>query len=386
MPSMQSFQPARCDYVPGFIFEADAARITGWAWHGRFPTYNVLLHITLRKAVLRSVIADKPGPEGAPDEAANHWFDLDISEYNLKPEELADLGLLIGETDEFISPLANRVRKTGPISIEEILAAPFRRPWIAGHVHIDAERAGLSPETIVDMFYRDYLLRPADGDGLAHYAGQIRRKSMTYEGLRHDLLGSDEYKQRKRHSYDAPGAIFSQHVVLLAPELAPRTGAAKLSVSVSDLLALDDVAFIRALYSQILGRDADADGEAHYLKEIQAGRAKLDLVYAFFAEIEAIARGVKLVDVPGEVVLPASSGPKAEPSGRGRSASRISGAAPVARPRVGWRLYGQEEAKAAAPSPEPVAEAPAPAPPAPVAAAPAAKAAPPRPVRKVRGR
>jgi hypothetical protein len=294
--------------MPGQYSVIDQRRIVGWARHDRYASYHVLLHVVLRTVIIRSLIVNGPGDgTGAPG-TAGHWFDIDLAELGVPVAQQPDLRLLIGETDESVAPFRRREPDAPLISIEEILRAPFRRPWVVGGTYIDALRKGMSPATIVDLFYRDFLHRPADPDGLANYTSRILHEELTYDGLRQELLQSDEYRARRHFSYDAPGAIFSQKLVAMAKELPPvePEDAAGLQVPIDELLALDDADFVAAAYRRILGRDADAAGEFHYLGELAAGRRKLDILLAFAAEPEAVLRDVVLTEpLAGGVVAEA---------------------------------------------------------------------------------
>jgi hypothetical protein len=284
--------------MPGQYSIVDQRRIVGWACHDRYASYHVLLHVVLHTVIIRSLIVNGPGVGAGAPGTAGHWFDIDLAELELPAAHVADLRLLIGETDESVAPLRRREPDTPLISIEEILWAPFRRAWVVGGTYIDAQRKGMSTATIVDLFYRDFLHRPADQDGLANYTARIQHGELNYDGLRQELLQSDEYRARRHFSYEAPGAIFSHKLVAMAKEL-PATApedAAGLQVPVDELLALDDSDFVAAAYRRILGRDADAAGEFYYLAELAAGRRKLDILLAFAAEPEAVMRDVVLTE------------------------------------------------------------------------------------------
>lgn len=49
--------------------------------------------------------------------------------------------------------------------------------------------------------------------------------------------------------------------------------------SLAELLAWDDVDFVRCSYVTVLGRQPDADGEANYAYQIRTGRSKLDVLW-----------------------------------------------------------------------------------------------------------
>ena len=292
--------------MPGRIVAADHQHIAGWAWHSGFHAYPVVVHLAARSTIVASVVADQAASKGLPAEANGHAFRLPLSQISLGSARLEEVCLLIGETDEYVSPFTSPNHGQGTLTIEEIISAPRRRPWVTGKIYFDAELAGLSCETIVDLFYRDYLGRPADTDGLAHYTKAIRQGKMNYVGLRKGLIESEEYRGRRRHVQDAPGAIFSQKLVLTSPEadddgsLASRSWRPR--VSVRQLLSHGDEQFVATAYRQILGLSADSEGLRFYLGELRKGRSRLDLLHQFSRETQAVVRGVHLVDIPAEVL------------------------------------------------------------------------------------
>jgi hypothetical protein len=303
--------------VPGLVAAIHGTRIFGCAWHPRFRTYHVLVHLVAGPAIVASVVADeKLDLENLPAAGVGHGFAVDL-EPSDSGADAGDRRLLIGETDEWFDLPAMADRGTGDVTLEEIIGAPRRRPWVSGKIYFDALIAGLSTETVVDLFYRDFLGRPAEPDSLAHYSGRVREGSLTYEALRAVLVGSQEYKLRWRRADTAPGAIFSQRIVLRAGnelrDIAEVGGGRRRTfVSLRRLLPLSGIDFIASAYRQLLGAPPAGSTLWCHVAELRSGRQRLDIVRELVGRPAAFARNVRLsdpIEEPAEPVqaLPATA-------------------------------------------------------------------------------
>jgi hypothetical protein len=97
----------------------------------------------------------------------------------------------------------------------------------------------------VDGMYLDYLNRNADAAGREYWVNQLAA-GMSPEGVAAGLLGSDEYS----------------------------------------LLHATNEAFVAALYQDILGRAADAGGQAHFLSRLQSGAIRVSVIGDLLASEE----------------------------------------------------------------------------------------------------
>lgn len=296
--------------MPGKVTQLNEQRAIGWATHPRLVDYAVLVNVSHRSLVIRSTLADRRligadetgGPQG-------HGFVVDLARLGLSASELGELRFIVGETDEPL-PLPEGVARPAKatLTVEDILAlAHAPRGWVTGETYLDAAAAGLRTETIVDMFYRDYLGRPSDPNGLAHYTKSINTGSISYDDIRRSFVEVDEFRLRRKYSDNAPGSIFSQKIVISAAvgdhaaTLAlPESMAA---VDVSALTALDGAAFVGEVYRQLLQKEADAAGMAHYLHQIGLGVTKLDIIRRVASELEAITLGVQVIGLDEQELL-----------------------------------------------------------------------------------
>ena len=115
--------------------------------------------------------------------------------------------------------------------------------------------------------YRQYLGRPADADGLRHFTGQLLA-GQGLDRVRVGLVGSDEYFAR------AGGT---------------------------------PAAFVRQLYRDALGRQADPDGLDHWTGHLAAGASRSDVTDAVLGSTEGRQRQVR-ADYAGLLRRPADAG------------------------------------------------------------------------------
>ena len=62
-------------------------------------------------------------------------------------------------------------------------------------IYADTKYFHSENEQIVDSLYREFLLRPADSQGLKNYVTMLKEKKITYDEIKESLINSDEYKQ-----------------------------------------------------------------------------------------------------------------------------------------------------------------------------------------------
>jgi hypothetical protein len=272
--------------MPGTIDRLTVERAVGRASHPTQNGYAVTLHVIQRALVVRSVVVDPV-----------NGFDIPLADLTLQPDDLQTLGFLIAETDEWITARLKVVPSESPLRVEDILCQHVRRRWINGATYRDAVRAGLSAETMIDMFFRDLLGRSADPHGLKHYTESLRDGTMSYDDVRASLLGSDEYRMRRKYAVDAPGAIFSQKLLLRAASrdfAKPQPDVPVQVVPAAELVALDGEAFVSACYRRILLKEVDEAGLAHYLYCLYKGTTKLQILRGLANDPTAVTAGVRL--------------------------------------------------------------------------------------------
>jgi hypothetical protein len=195
----------------------------GWAVHPQLSDYPVLVHVVRDARILKSVVADQPCPPGQGEISPGRWFSIGLAEFELTQEQLGLLGFRIGETDEAIAIEHGRKKRRMPsevLTVERIINANGRRAWVNGATYVEAEQAGLNDATIVDLLYRDTLGRPADPQGLSNYVFQRQQGISSFKDIRKSMVESEEYQRLSWHVSQAPGAIFSQGITLLAASAA----------------------------------------------------------------------------------------------------------------------------------------------------------------------
>lgn len=91
-------------------------------------------------------------------------------------------------------------------------------------------------EKIVDVLYRELLLRPADSEALSYWGEKLRTKDIDEGILRNEILNSDEYK----------------------------INSITYNLKSLDEISYDNKTIVRELYNEILKRSADDDGLVYW--------------------------------------------------------------------------------------------------------------------------
>jgi hypothetical protein len=205
------------------------AQASGFAVHPQRMDYDVLVHVVHQKNILCSVIADRP-PPSSRDKQSNCWFNVELASFGLSYLDLNALTFLIGETDELLDVVRVRRRPkpspSAPLLVEDLMLANVRRAWITGATYLEAAEAGVSDANIIELMYIDLLGRRADPDGLANYLFHRREGTRSLADVRRELVQSQEYAERRKEVAWAPGAIFSQPIVLRSTAAAIEADAA----------------------------------------------------------------------------------------------------------------------------------------------------------------
>lgn len=163
----------------------------------------------------------------------------------------------------------------------------------------------LDDEAFVRQAYLRLLGRGADADGLRGYLEQLQQgvgRTEIYQ-----ILAASEEAQR----YEARRQQMRRGMTLYAPP--PRSGAVVAAPSwwpaaapvtwdgpaaevahVDELLELDGVAFVKAAYVAILGREVDTEGGTVYLQRLRDGWSRMSVVKNLFLSAEGQTRGARL--------------------------------------------------------------------------------------------
>ena len=300
--------------MPGRLLSLTPLLAIGWAVHPRLADYKVVVHVLHRSVIAHSRLPDAMlPPEHAQGALARCGFRVDLSKLEIAREDLARLRFAIGETDEPIEPprAASPGGLGGRLTVEDILSeAQCPRAWVTGATYLDALAAGMRVPTVIDLLYRDYLGRPSDPRGLAHYAEAIRTGATTLDDVRRGFVDSDEYRLRRKYADAAPGSIFSQRLVMAvaAEDAGQASTPAVLSdgrtVVATELVRLEGAAFVTELYRRLLLKEPDEGGMAHYLHQLQLGVSKTAVIRTIAGELEAITAGVRVIGYPTETDIP----------------------------------------------------------------------------------
>jgi hypothetical protein len=113
------------------------------------------------------------------------------------------------------------------------------------------------------------------GQGLPVFDADAAWIGHSFDGLlgrNPDLGGYTAFLEQMRAGQDERAVV---DAIVGSPEFAQRTG------------VLDDAGFVQALYRDVLGREADAGGEAFHLAALGGGVSRADLAFSFLTSAEA---------------------------------------------------------------------------------------------------
>jgi hypothetical protein len=279
--------------MPGRLETIADGWARGWARHPLHAGYPMTVHALAAGRVVATGLADMADrADGVPGFAVQLGLATD-------PERVQ---ILLGETDEVLAPPGRPRLPPRLLTVEDLIATPTRRAWVRGACHIDALHAGLLAETIIDLLCRDHLGRPPGPVVMATALAQL--ETGGFDGVRRMLLNSSEYKYRRLYADAAPGAIFSQTLILAVAARDFTTEAQRAAkvtqVSATPLLELDDAAFVAACYRSILRKEPDRAGMSHYRGQLAAGISKVAIIRHLSNEFETISAGITITDLPQE--------------------------------------------------------------------------------------
>ena len=165
-------------------------------------------------------------------------------------------------------------------------------------------------EDFVRQQYQDLLHRSADGAGLAYWSEQLRTGQISRAELVQRFLASQEFQGRLAPLVRLYFAYFQRipdyaglqyWIGAMYPQGEP-SGLSLQSVSQAFAAspefersygALGEVDFVRLVYQNVLGREPDAAGQAHWVGQLQRGlsRGALMLQFSESAEYQAFHQG-----------------------------------------------------------------------------------------------
>lgn len=159
---------------------------------------------------------------------------------------------------------------------------------------VDPDRARRDA-AYVDVLHRTFLDRPATADESARWtlrlAGGAPRSELTrslasspeWVGVEIDAL----YRKALGRESDPGGRAHWHEVVLSGRRIADIGAELYGSPEFRRRAGGTDRAFVRALYAEILGRDADAAGLAHWESVLRRGVSHRDVAAGFYASVES---------------------------------------------------------------------------------------------------
>ena len=142
--------------------------------------------------------------------------------------------------------------------------------------------------------YQTLLGRKPDNEGLGYYLRLLDAGKPKIEILV-ELFQSDEAKKRPVRFESLDAAIRDQgpQISVLTDAIQAVRHSEPASPTLEDLLALNGGQFIRCAYQTLLGRKPDNEGLEYYLRMLDAGRPKIDILVDLLESDEAKERPVR---------------------------------------------------------------------------------------------
>ena len=216
--------------------------------------------------------------------------------------------VLVGfsESDEFKARLADEVEvlrldyligQRMPTDTEFATALGFLRgDGQTDTLFTQAYPAGLADSDYVQAVFQGFLRRDADAGTLRTFAGALTAGTLTHGGLVDTVMDSVEFRQ-----FVAPVARLYLSAFLRVPDapgLDNWVGYARTGISLQGMAdqfaasqefinrygAMDDTAYVTALYENILGREPDTAGLADWTSRLGTGAATRSQILIGFSE------------------------------------------------------------------------------------------------------
>ena len=291
----------------------EAGHIMGWAWFPRRPGYEPLILAFDGARVVASAMVSAPADPASLFQGESYRFDLDITGVPSDRQEY--LEVLIAESDQTL-PLADhaaalrRARSAlKRVMVEDLLSIRPAKSWANGATYHDALDAGIEMPAVLDQFYKDYLGREADREGLQFYLSELVSRRRTVDGVRRFMTTSDEFKNRFGRVGWSPGTGFSDGM-FYAPVYAPpgeKTARRRRRVSVKDFTAMWGERLLQEGFSRICGAPLAPDIRDAFVAAFGGEIAtKRDLARAMAAIANSVSDVVEIVDGEGLEKWPVS--------------------------------------------------------------------------------
>jgi hypothetical protein len=172
---------------------------------------------------------------------------------------------------------------------------------------MDSSLLHLDDEAFLRQVYLRLLGRAADAPGLQGYLEQLQQGASRHD-IYQELATSEEgqrYEARRRAlrrnlTVVPQAAPMAPSPVALAqpqwlPVLVESWDEPTVQVaSVQELLDLEGVAFIKAAYIALLGREVDEEGGTNYARKLRSGWSKMSIVKGLASSDEARQFGAQL--------------------------------------------------------------------------------------------
>ena len=143
-------------------------------------------------------------------------------------------------------------------------------------------------QQFVQSAYRLVLGRDADPDGRTEYLGQLQAGSSRLHILAQLRLSPE-------------GNARATKIPQLDDQLADATNAKAIATTIEGLFALQGLAFIRAAYLTLLGREPDSEGMENCIAQLRGGAAKVEILAQLVDSQEGRSRVANVQEIASAI-------------------------------------------------------------------------------------
>ena len=300
-------------YYAGRPESFEAGHIAGWAWFPRRPGYEPLILAFDGARVVASAMVSAPADPASLFQGESYRFDLDVT--GVPSDRYEYLEVLIAESDQTL-PRADQSAALGRarsafkcVTVEDLLSIRPAKSWASGATYHDALDAGIEMSVVLDQFYKDYLGRDADREGLQFYLAELVSGRLTIDGVRRFLATSDEFKNRFGTFGWSPGTGFSDGMFYAPVYALPgeKTARRRRRVSVKDFAPMWGERLLQVGFARICGAPLAPEIRDAFFAAFGGEIAtKRDLAMAMAAVANSVSDAVEIVDDEGLEKWPVS--------------------------------------------------------------------------------
>jgi len=279
------------------VVAADQRRVVGWAFLPFDFHQTVLVNVYHQGRLIACTLANRTRPADVAAAPRYSWFEIIWSDWqvSLTRAQIAELTVQRGEDGRLWQDA--RDRSSCPVGVDALAAAELFDELPVEPVPSALHR--LSAQDIVQLYYLDYLGRPADSGGLRGHVGALEQDAVTIDDFRYQLLRSEEFRNREVRAHDRLGRMSMMRSLALHEQI-PFEQHAPLrhyeQLAIAELAGDDNAKFVDACYTKILRRKPYRRARPELLASLKGRQiSRLDVMRELVLEAAAGGRFIEVV-------------------------------------------------------------------------------------------